>query len=252
MTSRFSRTVRIFTLLLLLVLSLSMIVRPHHTTNAAPLTAAADCNIWWNEVLHDTFDTVYRNPIGAVTTGTTVKLRLRVAQGDITSARVRVWDDRTNTETYYNMAWDGAFDTDSTTYDWWYVNIPVGSTPTILYYFFEINDAPGWCSADQDFYVDDDPKFYGGGYGQMSDTYDDTRSFQITVYDPAFTVPSWMQRGVVYQIFPDRFRDGDPTNNPQAGRFSYNRSNGAIVRSQFSGANPSGDWNFTVSLMCRC
>ncbi len=237
---------RLLVLLVVLVLNLPTTLRPPRTTTAAPLTAAADCNIWWNEVLHDTFDTTYRNPIGAVTTGTTVKLRLRVAQGDITGARVRVWDDRTNTETYYDMAWDGTYDTDPTTYDWWYVDIPVGSTPTILYYFFEINDAPGWCTADQDFYVDDDPKFYGGGYGQMSDAYDDTRSFQITVYDPTFTVPSWMQRGVVYQIFPDRFRDGDPTNNPQAGRFSYGRSNGAIVRSQFNGANPSGDWNFTV------
>ncbi len=246
MTQWLSRTMRLLVLLVVLVLNLPTTLRPPRTTTAAPLTAAADCNIWWNEVLHDTFDTTYRNPIGAVTTGTTVKLRLRVAQGDITGARVRVWDDRTNTETYYDMAWDGTYDTDPTTYDWWYVDIPVGSTPTILYYFFEINDAPGWCTADQDFYVDDDPKFYGGGYGQMSDAYDDTRSFQITVYDPTFTVPSWMQRGVVYQIFPDRFRDGDPTNNPQAGRFSYGRSNGAIVRSQFNGANPNGDWNFTV------
>lgn len=208
--------------------------------------ASNDCDIWWNEVLHDTFNTDYRNPIGAVPTGTTVRLRLRVAQSDVTSIRVRVWDDRTNTETYYNMSWDGTFDTDPVTYDWWTVDIPVGSTPTILYYFFELNDAPGWCPPDQDFYVDDDPKFYGGGYGTMIDNYDDMRSFQITVYDPAFSVPSWMQRGVVYQIFPDRFRDGDSTNNPQAGRFSYNRTNGAIVRSNFNNANPGEVWNFTI------
>ena len=112
---------------------------PHGGVKARPLSASADCNIWWNEVLHDTFSTDYRSPVGAVPTGTTVRLRLRVAQSDITSARVRVWDDRTNTETYYSMAWDGAFDTDPTTYDWWYVDIDVGTTPTILYYFFEIN-----------------------------------------------------------------------------------------------------------------
>jgi glycosidase len=218
---------------------------PTHAAPAAP-DASADCNIWWGEVWHDTFDSNYRSLTGPTTPGNTVKLRLRVAQSDITSARVRVWDDRTNTETYYDMAWDGDFDTDPTTYDWWFADVPVGDQPTILYYFFEINDAAGWCTADQDFYTDDDPKFYGGGQGAMRDSYDDMHSYQITVYDPAFDVPEWMQRGVVYQIFPDRFRDGDASNNPSAGRFAYDRTNGAITRSQFGGNNPSGNWNFTL------
>lgn len=202
--------------------------------------ASADCNIWWGEVLHDTFNTNYRSVVGPVTPTTTVRLRLRVAQSDITGARVRVWDDLTNTETYYPMSWDGGFDTDPTTYDWWYTDLAVGSQPTILYYFFEINDAGGSCSpADQDFYTDDDPKFYGGGYGAMSDNYNDMKSFQITVYDPNFSVPSWMQRAVIYQIFPDRFRDGDVANNPAAGRFFYG-SGSSIFRSN------QADWNYTV------
>ncbi len=211
------------------------------TAVAMPMSqGSADCNIQWAEPFHDTFNPDYRSAVGPTTPGTTVKLRLRVAQGDITSARIRVWDDRVDSETYYNMAWDGTFDTDPTTYDYWFADIPVGSQPTILYYFFEINDAPGTCTADQDFYVDDDPKFYGGGTGAMIDSYDDSRSFQITVFDPSFSVPEWMQRGVVYQIFPDRFRDGDAANNPVNGRFSYNRAGGAIVRSNQS------DWNYTI------
>jgi len=180
--------------------------------------ASPDCNIWWNEVWHNTFDLNYRTSFGAVTTGTTVKLRLRVAQSDITGARVRLWNDRTNTATYYNMSWDGAFDTDPFTYDWWYADIPVGSQPTVLYYFFEINDAPGYCSpADQDFYVDDDPKFYGGGWGAVIDNYDDSRSFQITVYDPAYVTSDWMKNAVIYQVFPERFRNGDSSNDPLHG-----------------------------------
>ncbi len=199
---------------------------------------AGDCDIQWVSVLHDTFNTDYRSPGGAVTPGTTVKLRLRVGQSDISSARVRTWDDRSNTETYHDMEWDGAFDNGNTTYDWLFADIPVGSQTTILYYFFEINDT-GSCTADQDFYTDDDPQFYGGGYGGMSDAYNDGKSFQITVYDPNFAVPAWMQGGVVYQVFPDRFRDGNPANNPPAGRFSYNTS-GTIVRSNQT------DWNYTV------
>ncbi|MCS6844462.1 MAG: alpha-amylase family glycosyl hydrolase [Caldilineales bacterium] len=213
---------------------------PSTPTPTPAIGASQNCDIWWSHVAHDTFDTRYRSITGPTTPGNTVRLRLRVAQNDITSARVRLWNDRTNTQTYLNMAWDGGFDTDPTYYDWWYADVAAGSQPTILYYFFEINDAPGSCTADQDFYVDDDPKFYGGGFGAMSDNYDDSRSFQITVYDPAFSVPAWMQRGIVYQIFPDRFRDGNPANNPPAGRFFYNEPGGTIVRSNQS------NWNYTV------
>lgn len=206
--------------------------------------AAADCNIWWAQVLHDTFNSDYRAPGGPVVPGSTVRLRLRTAQSDLTGVRVRVWDDRTNTESYYPMSWDGSFDHDPVTYDWWVLDLPVGSQPTILYYFFELNDAPGWCSADQDFYVDDDPQFLGGGPGKMVDNYVDWSSFQITVYDPAFASPEWMKRGVTYQIFPDRFRDGQPANNPAAGQFFYG-GNTTIVRSG-SGNNPAGAWNFPL------
>src|SRR5262245_39795066 len=110
--------------LFLLVFPVLLGIRPAAHTYAAP-QAAADCNIWWNEVLHDTFSSSYRSIVGPTTPGNTVKLRLRVAQSDLTSARVRVWDDRANTSTYYNMAWDGGFDTDPFTYDWWYADIPV-------------------------------------------------------------------------------------------------------------------------------
>src|SRR4029079_14307275 len=41
-------------------------------------------------------------------------------------------------------------------------------------------------------------------------------SFALTAYDPAFKVPSWASTAVVYQIFPDRFANGDRKNDPKA------------------------------------
>ena len=71
-------------------------------------------------------------------------------------------------------------------YDWWFADIAVGAQPTILYYFFELNDNGfGACSpADQDFYTDDDSKFYGGGYGAMSDGYNDQKLSLIHISEP--------------------------------------------------------------------
>src|SRR5215469_10318773 len=38
---------------------------------------------------------------------------------------------------------------------------------------------------------------------------------------PNFKTPDWMKNGVVYQIFPDRFYDGDTTNDITNGAFTY-------------------------------
>lgn len=40
-------------------------------------------------------------------------------------------------------------------------------------------------------------------------------------YLAGHTAPEWAWRGVFYQIFPDRFRNGDPTNDVQSGEYIY-------------------------------
>ena len=43
------------------------------------------------------------------------------------------------------------------------------------------------------------------------------RRYRLTVFDPAFAVPSWARDAVYYYIFPDRFRNGDPANDAKPG-----------------------------------
>jgi cyclomaltodextrinase len=40
---------------------------------------------------------------------------------------------------------------------------------------------------------------------RMDGTWEETGEYQLTVYDPSESVPSWFGEGVTYQIFPDRF-----------------------------------------------
>ncbi len=47
------------------------------------------------------------------------------------------------------------------------------------------------------------------------------RRFRQTVFDPAFRVPDWAPDIVYYYIFPERFRNGDPGNDPVPGRDRY-------------------------------
>ncbi len=47
------------------------------------------------------------------------------------------------------------------------------------------------------------------------------RRFRQTVYAADFAVPSWARDAVYYYIFPERFRNGDPANDPKPGITSY-------------------------------
>jgi glycosidase/fibronectin type 3 domain-containing protein len=195
--------------------------------------AGHDNNIWWDDLGHDSRDTLFRSPAGAVPTGTPITLRLRAAANDLTAARLRVWDDRNDVQLMLNMsrvAVDG-------TYEWWEATIPAAPQPTIYWYRFIAID--GTATA---YYEDDSSRT--GGWGQTYGASPD-RSWQLSVYDPGFQTPDWVKNAVIYQIFPDRFRDGDPSNNPLPGRFFYGELNGTIYRSDPAGG-ASNPWNQVI------
>lgn len=189
--------------------------------------ASHDDNIFWSDLGHNSRDPLYRNPGGAVVIDTPVTLRLRAAKGDLTDAKVRVWNDRLDQQsvlTMYVAASDAA-------YDWWEAAIPASDLPTVFWYRFIVTDG-----TKTDYYEDDPTR--DGGWGEVFEDSMDN-SWQITVYDPGFTTPDWVKDAVIYQIFPDRFRDGDAANNTPEGTFFY-EEDGTIFRSNTT------DWNTVV------
>ena len=83
-------------------------------------------------------------------------------------------------------------------------------------------------------------------------SYEEINKYQITVYED-YKVPSWYKEGIVYQIFVDRFNNGNKTkkpSNPKENSFIYGNwndkpmyikdSNGDIIRWDFHGGNLKG------------
>ncbi|MBN1486767.1 MAG: DUF11 domain-containing protein [Anaerolineae bacterium] len=190
--------------------------------------ASPDNAVWWTELGHNSRDEQYRTPFGAVTTGVTVTLRLRAANHDLTGAKVRIWDDRQNTQTIMNMQRVAADDV----YEWWEAKLPVGDEPTIYWYRFIAIDG-----TDTDYYEDDSGRT--GGWGQTFDESQDN-AWQLTVYDPDYATPDWVKNAVIYQIFPDRFRNGDDTNDTPDGTFFYDEAGGTIYQSDTT------NWNTVI------
>ena len=165
---------------------------------------------------HDTFDTFYRSPAGAATETTQVTLRFRTGHLDVDG--VNVWaylfdtaSGATAPPIAINMPFDQNITQNSVTYDAWKVTLTLPSTTTVYYYKFLVykGGALGFYSDD---YLDDNDTLNKDGTGAASDS-EPQDSFQITVYDPNFQTPAWLASAIVYQIIPDRFRNGDPTND---------------------------------------
>jgi len=144
------------------------------------------------KLFHDTFSTAYRLPFGAVPTGTKVTLRLRVTGAKPKSVTLHFG------KRFVAMRRRGTI---------WSATASAPSTPSVVSYDFRVRIGKRTL-----WYGDNgDTDVVRGGTGVT--TSGEQIPFTITVYAPSFTTPAWERDSVVYSIFPDRFRNGDPSND---------------------------------------
>lgn len=137
------------------------------------------------EMFHDSRLMQCRSPIGAVTQGSEVRLRLYIF-GFASGVKLRIWNGG---EKLIPMNDLGLGEYEAV--------IQVPQHPCLVWYDFQADDERGH------------RLYYGNARDRMGGTgahYQDLPpSFQITVYDPAFSPPEYLRKGVMYQIFPDRY-----------------------------------------------
>ena len=134
-------------------------------------------------ILHDSHAPAHRDPIGPIKAGGRLTLRLLCDESDAVS--VRTWDGA-ETRTRMRRIGEGLFE----------ATLTVPQTPMLFWYDFVVQHPDGEVC-------------YGnardqlGGIGELITGA--PRSYQVTVYAPDYTTPSYLREGVMYQIFPDRF-----------------------------------------------
>ena len=183
------------------------------------LLPGLDNNVEWDGLFHDSRSTLYRTPGGAVPAGTPVTLRLRAFHNDLSQVMLRIYDLNANGQRIVAMTPEA---TDVSCYqvgleekscDYWAVTITEPS-PNNLWYRFIVSDG-----TDTDFYADNTTALDGGVGSPSEDAIDN--SFALMVYDPSFSAPEWASDAFVYQIFPDRFRNGRSNNDAKTGDIRY-------------------------------
>ena len=142
---------------------------------------------------HDSRETLYRNPFGAAPVGGTVVLRLDVGGDAGATATLRTWIDGVG-EGFVPM--DRVRLEDRVRFSCSYAC----DTAALVWYSFLIERSDGRVI------------HYGaregrtGGEGTLCEW--QPASFQLTVYEPREVKPTWFTSGIVYQVFPDRYRRG--------------------------------------------
>lgn len=147
---------------------------------------------------HNSRSKFYRSPFGAVTCNTTVNLRLAVADAGIPSAVQLIYRRDGEEEIIADMPYEMSIN-DSSVYS---TAIEVPPEPCLVWYYFKL------------IYNYNENIYYGNNYESLGGegiTYENTpdNAFQITVYDKNFQTPEWFKHSVAYQIFPDRFYNGN-------------------------------------------
>ena len=137
-------------------------------------------------------DTTYKSEFGAIATGESCTFSIDTG-ADILSAVLVIKGvesvPMTATETESGKRWSCEASVDNIgEYDYYFA-LSNGATIAI--------------------YGDDDGYY---GEGKVTDLVN-VLPYDLVVYKAGYETPDWMKKAVIYQIFPDRFFDGDMTNN---------------------------------------
>ncbi len=201
-------------LLIILVVSVSLIqFIPIESQEIPSPQPQSDNSLNINAIYHNTRDGYYRfpgfgtitgyNKTGAVPVGTNVTLRLRTAQNDATEVKIIT----TGKSPEFNVNISMQIYETKDGFDYWQGNFPIQYGPNECTYLFEVMDGSTTTYFIDDVYTDN-----VGGLGTTSSTLNNP--FPLIIYASDFHTPFWHRNlTVAYQIFIDRFFNGDTSND---------------------------------------
>ena len=150
----------------------------------------SDVPVDTGSIYYNSQDEAYKAPFGAV------------AQGEEVTFAIDTGDDITSAVLVIKGVASYPMEKDETTGKW-VATASVANLGEYDYYFVMSNGSAVAVYGDDDGYY---------GEGTVTDL-TGVMPYDLVVYEAGYETPDWMKNAVIYQIFPDRFFDGDETNN---------------------------------------
>lgn len=176
---------------------------------------ASGAEVRTENISYDSRDLACKSVYGAVATGESVKFTITTGT-DVTEAKLVMKGVDTRN---INMTKDGEAVNGK---QQWSVTTKFDTIGENHYYFALLS------GTYMTIYADDDGNY---GKGMVTDL-TNVKPYDLVVYKAGFETPDWMKNAVIYQIFPDRFYNGDTSND-----FAQTSSRGEVDYEYIS------DWN---------
>ena len=165
----------------------------------------------------------HKYPFGAVREGEKVTVRIVLPRSICCTGASLVVNSDSGKSDVYPMTWERE---EKNSEEWWRVEFTPEKQGLYWYHFaLSCKDGNRLITC------------FENSSGRISS---DGTSFQLTVYSADFQTPDWIKGSVIYQIFPDRFRN--------SGKKKNNVPNDRILRSDWGGKpmwEPDGDGKIT-------
>lgn len=169
------------------------------------------------QLFHNSHDSVYRTPFGAVPTDSKIDLSIKILSDSAPdSVKVRLWFneeekiydmtpiDKSGLHSLNKNQINIDYDKDSKiksnqNKDELFYTTTIQTSPygELMWYYFIVES-----NGKKLYYTNNDGRY--GGVGTMRSEPGD-HSYQITVFDKDFKTPDWFKSQIMYQIFTDRF-----------------------------------------------
>lgn len=151
-----------------------------------------------NRIFHDSHDIEYRKPFGAVASSQKVRLNISIGKG-IRVKSVKI--DLSNNESSFEKCKMKLLREESE-YSIYTYEVDTSNFTGIIWYHFTVES-----ECRKTIYGNNDNRT--GGKGRVYGDDEAVVPYQITVCSPDYKVPSWYKNSIMYQIFPDRFFNGN-------------------------------------------
>jgi alpha-glucosidase len=167
----------------------------------AALPAESNANLDLNEFFHDQGELFFQP--SEPSSRSPVSLIFRCRKNNVAKVSVKITESAHPDEiTSIELSKLTQQATDSSAYEHWQVTLPASGARR--HYRFKID-------------ADDHTSAWYNAKGASIEEQADADFLLI----PDFKTPDWMKNGIVYQIFPDRFFDGNPRNNVKTAEYKY-------------------------------
>lgn len=144
---------------------------------------------------HNSWDSFYRFPFGAVPAGEKVTLKIKVTSHEkVNNVLLRLYKNSSEEKVVMKEIEKRK---NESLYS---IEITVPENEGLVWYYFIIN------GGNENFYYGCPDGVFGGRGSVFAAP---PGSFQITVYKRGFKTPDWFKDSVIYQIFTDRFFNGN-------------------------------------------